>query len=180
MFELIADDEIFMPCVGYEGHYSVSSYRRVFSHKNHCKTDFRELKPFINDDGYPQVRLSGEGGAHTIKIHVLVGEAFVGIRTNGLTYDHIDRNRSNNKIDNIRLATRCEQSWNQNIQKNNKTGERCISFLTIGCNNYYSVQIYRNNGFICYERLNVNDYTLEDAVNLRDECLEEFEGEDKK
>ena len=42
--------------------------------------------------------------------------------------DHIDRNKSNNKLDNLREASREENGLNTSIRKDNKTGYKGVSF----------------------------------------------------
>lgn len=41
--------------------------------------------------------------------------------------DHIDGNKQNNKIDNLREATRSQNNQNQKLKKNNKTGIKGLS-----------------------------------------------------
>ena len=92
---------------------------------NHPKTSEFIDKFFSN--GYLQLGLLKNGKRKTSKVHVLVGEAFIGLRTGEMTYDHIDRNNQNNRSDNLRLATKSEQGQNRNLLKNNKLG-RTSSF----------------------------------------------------
>jgi hypothetical protein len=46
------------------------------------------------------------------------------------TIDHVDRNRLNNKRDNIRLATATQNHANVNIQSNNTSGYKGVSFYS--------------------------------------------------
>jgi hypothetical protein len=42
--------------------------------------------------------------------------------------DHIDGNKSNNKIENLRAATKAQNAWNSKIASNNKSGIRGVSW----------------------------------------------------
>lgn len=48
----------------------------------------------------------------------------------GLEIDHIDRNRRNNKLSNLRLVTRSQNMANKSMQKNNKSGFKGVSWST--------------------------------------------------
>ena len=150
---------------GYEN-YIVSNYGKVYSLKRKIPI---ELKTTLDSKGYEQVSLQ----QHTIKIHVLVGNAFIGTRLDGMSYDHVDRNKLNNRADNIRLATRSEQIINQNVRRNNKLQERNI-FNTVdkrNGNEYFHIQITRNHKNVFNKCLNKKKFTLADAVKVRDEFL---------
>jgi hypothetical protein len=49
------------------------------------------------------------------------------------TLDHIDRNPSNNKIENLREVTRSQNQINRNIFKNNKSGFRNVVWNKKDC-----------------------------------------------
>ena len=84
--------------------YIISNYGDVISLKR--KTSII-LKTCLDEKGYKMVNIRP-----TTRVHILVGNAFVGKRENGLTFDHIDRDNTNNRADNIRLATKSEQAEN--------------------------------------------------------------------
>ena len=103
---------------GYEN-YHVFEDGRVWS----CKRN-RFLKGSINSARYLQVGLNNK----KIKIHRLVGEAFIPNPENKPQIDHIDRNRTNNHVSNLRWVTRLENSQNKGEYKNNTTGHKNISY----------------------------------------------------
>ena len=156
-------NEIWLDIEGYDGRYSVSNFGRVYS--NYRKGRF--LKGCPNTKGYLQVGLCKDGKPKVIYIHILVGNAFVGKRENGLTFDHIDRNNQNNRADNIRLATKSEQVINTKIRRDNKLGEKNIR----NQGNSYRLQINRNCKIVFNKYYNMNKYTLDDVIKERNEFL---------
>lgn len=68
----------------------------------------RVLKQNKNPKGYMQIILSCEGKSSTKSIHRLVFEAYRGKIKKGLTVNHIDGDKSNNKINNLELLTQKE------------------------------------------------------------------------
>lgn len=70
-------------------------------------------KPFINKaNGYLTVDLYKNNKSQKVPIHRLVAEAFLPNEENKPTVDHIDKNRTNNKLSNLRWATYSEQNSN--------------------------------------------------------------------
>ena len=68
-------------------------------------------KPTLNKrNGYLVVDLYKNNQSEKVPIHRLVAEAFIPNPENKLTVDHIDGNRQNNSIDNLRWATYGEQN----------------------------------------------------------------------
>jgi len=59
---------------------------------------------------YRIVSLSKDGKKHSITVHRLVLEAFVGPRPDGCVAHHKDRNCTNNALSNLEWATRSEHS----------------------------------------------------------------------
>ena len=112
-FLLIMETEIWKDITGYEGFYQVSTHGRVYSHHTH-----RYLKPFINTYGYPSVILSKYSRTHTTTIHRLVAQAFLPNPEGKREVDHIDADRANNNVNNLRWTTRRENAKNPNSTKN--------------------------------------------------------------
>jgi len=110
------------PIDGYPN-YKVSSFGNV---KN-IKTD-KILKPGIDKDGYYQVYLSNNGNGKTIKIHKLVANAFIKNPENKKCVDHINNNKIDNHIHNLRFCTNSENQMNKKKQSNNSSGFTGVYF----------------------------------------------------
>ncbi len=150
--------------------YIISNYGIIWSIKF---GKVRELKQSLDIHGYNHVVLYKDGFQKTLKIHALVGNAFIGLRTGEMTFDHIDRIKTNNRADNIRLATKSEQSVNQKINKRNKFGEKNVcSWIDKRTGyEYFRIAIYRNKKTAFEKHLNKKNYTIEDAIKVRDDFL---------
>jgi hypothetical protein len=58
--------------------------------------------------GYCHVKVSGSEGKRSMSIHRLVAEAFLENPEGKKEIDHIDKNKQNNRLDNLRWVTRRE------------------------------------------------------------------------
>jgi hypothetical protein len=114
--------EIYKLIEGYEN-YEVSTFGNV----RNVSTD-RILKPGTDGDGYLIVNLYKDKIKKTCKIHRLVGKAFIENSDNKSCIDHIDRNRINNNIFNLRWASYSENGQNKSIHKNNSSTVSGVSF----------------------------------------------------
>jgi hypothetical protein len=89
--------------------YEVSNLGRVKSIDK--KNGFeRYLTHNLDKDGYHKVSISGKGNKF---IHHLVAYAFKGDRPENNHIDHIDRNKLNNKVENLRYCTFSENMINR-------------------------------------------------------------------
>jgi hypothetical protein len=78
----------------------------------------RIKKHMINNIGYHQIGLHQNGKCKRYYVHKILGQAFLENPQNLPTVDHIDRNKDNNTLENLRFASHSEQSINQSKQKN--------------------------------------------------------------
>jgi len=101
--------EIWKDIPQFEGRYKVSSYGRIMSLNFKRSGKSQELKPRKNSKGYTKVLLPG---GKNFYVHQLVAMAFLGHTPNGntLEVDHINENKSDNRLENLRILTTRENT----------------------------------------------------------------------
>lgn len=95
--------ERWLPVVGSEGRYEVSSAGRVRSLPR-ARTAGHPLKGTPHPGGYVLVAIDGRKR----KIHDLVLQAFIGPRPLGAVTRHLDNDPTNNRVENLRWGTQRE------------------------------------------------------------------------
>lgn len=97
---------------GYEGLYQVSSDGRVKSLKriarNNRTVGGKIRKPKIDKDGYYCVSLWTDGVSKEHFIHRLVAQAFIPNPDNKPCIDHINTNKTDNRVENLKWCTHKE------------------------------------------------------------------------
>ena len=94
-------EEIWKDIMGYEGLYQVSNFGRI------KRTNDYILKPWITR-GYCYVSLSNNGILKKYRVHKLVAQTFIPNPNNLPIVNHIDENKSNNRVDNLEWCTQYE------------------------------------------------------------------------
>jgi hypothetical protein len=114
-------EEIWKPVVGYEGFYKCSTEGRVMTLAR-PKTRTKIIKPQPNGSGYLFVRLynNAVGKPKKIYVHRLIAETFLGKST--MTVDHINNNRSDNRLLNLRYLSQHENVLRRSESRDLPTG----------------------------------------------------------
>ena len=118
------EQEYFKPIKNFET-YGISNLGNV--------KDFRtgEIKrQYVNEKagGYLQVQIKNPSGSFSKRVHRLVGENLIDNPNNLEEIDHIDRNRINNRIDNLRWVSRSDNQINKLYDSHNNNPYKCIHY----------------------------------------------------
>ena len=136
--------------------YEVSNLGKV-RNKNNMKLLSQQLTG-REDRTYYTVSFQSK----TFFVHRLVAQAFIPNPENKEQVDHINGDRYDNSVNNLRWMTNTENQRNKGRGKNNKTGYKNISWDK-------SLNKYR----FCFHSSTKGRYnTLKEAIKARDEFLE--------
>ena len=140
--------------------YEVSSTGLVLSHNTGGI-----LSPLTHHNGYLSVVLCGKLiGMKRIGIHRIVATTFLENPEEKLEVDHINRDKTDNRLENLRWATRSENVQNTGIRSDNTTGYKYISYNKKS--NRYTFQKRQGEN-----RVWESFATLDEAIKFSDEFL---------
>lgn len=104
--------------------YEVSSYGQI----RNLSTSYI-LRGSIHSDGYRKFCLTSDTGQRKfLYCHRLVALAFLSNPDNKDTVDHIDRNKQNNRVDNLRWLSHKEQNLNRNNSVGKNRGRSILQY----------------------------------------------------
>jgi len=120
-----------MEVIGY-GNYLIYPDGRVWSNERLRTSGGRlkgkYLKGRNNNTGYPMVQLTNDVGQKNILIHRLVAIHYIPNPENKPNVDHINRDTSDFRVENLRWVTQLENMQNTGISKNNTSGIQNIRY----------------------------------------------------
>lgn len=111
-------EEIWKDINGFEGYYQISNFGRVRSLDriiNGQRFNGKIMSSFVTKIGYIQTTLHKNHKCYKKYIHRLIMEIFNPVdNMENLDIDHIDRDKTNNRLDNLRWVTHKENmhAWN--------------------------------------------------------------------
>lgn len=118
----------------------------------------------INNRGYVKITINGK----QLYAHRIVWIMHNGDIERGMEIDHINHNKEDNRIENLRLVSRSENAKNLSKASNNKTGFTDV-FFSCKRNKYFtSVKVDNNHIFGGWHN------SIESAISSRNEILAKY------
>ena len=129
------------------------------------------LKLLPNIDGYLQVHIYENGTNKFMRVHRLVAMCFIPNPENNSEIDHINRIKTDNRVENLRWVTRKENTNNTGNWKTNKLGLKHIYTDIKGTNEYWVIKIHSHKIRKCFRK---SKYTLEQVLEERNKIYLEY------
>ena len=128
----------------------------------------RILNPSISSNGYYYVDLYKKQQHKKFKIHRLVAIHFIPNLINGNSVDHINCDKLNNTISNLRWSTCQQNQFNKKVYKQSTTGIKGVVWIE-------SIKKWRAKIGFNKRTIYLGSFTnIEDAIIARKEMAAEF------
>lgn len=122
--------EVWSPIPDYVGRYEASSMGRIRSLDMKCGAvnggyalrKGRVLVTMRKRNGYRAVSLTGREGKVQRLVHSLVAAAFLGPRPDGAQVCHWNNDKTDNRLENLRYATPCENMMDRDRHATTRRG----------------------------------------------------------
>ena len=119
----------------------------------------------VNTSGYIVVMFNGK----YYKAHRIIWEMHYGPIPEGMEVDHIWHNRKDNRIENLRLVTRIDNSRNKSRNKNNTSGVTGVNWNNQRSKWESSIKVNGNSVFLGLYS------SFDDAVKARKEAERKYD-----
>lgn len=118
------------------------------------RRDGKVLKPLMLPIGYYEVHLFSKSNRTHVRVHQLVGKTFISNPDNLPMLDHINRDKTDNRVENLRWVTRSENSVNADDRTNHRNIYKTKSGWNVSIKR--NQQIIYQKHFMWYEEAQVN------------------------
>ena len=147
--------------VGFEGYYTVTAEGNVQNAKGYS------IHQWTNHRGYKLCTLHKKGHRKHMQVHRIVAEAFIPNPDNHPQVDHIDGNKSNNCVNNLRWVTSSGNCLNPSTR---------YKLHTVGCKYFYKGE----PGRVVAERNGIHPKTFSRRIlrgwSIEDACTKPMKG----
>jgi hypothetical protein len=127
--------EVWLPIIGWEGFYEVSnlgnvrSVDRVVSYlcagrPVNRKIAGQPMKTVPDGDGYRILALQRDSRAHTVYVHAIVLETFIGPCPEGMQCRHLNGNKTDNRLENLQWGTPLQNAEDRDRHGTHSRGEK--------------------------------------------------------
>lgn len=158
------ENEEWKDVIDYLDLYQVSNLGRIKSMKTG-----RILKNIRNIEGYLTINLFKDGEGTNLRVHRLVAQAFIPNPENKPEVNHIDENKTNNRVDNLEWVTRGENNTHGTITERTCKKTRAIDIFNgeyvdypsqIECSRQLKIPQSSVNACVNGKRLLVGNYMI--------------------
>jgi hypothetical protein len=153
--------------------YFVGTDLNIYSEK---QGSIKMMKQGIDARGYYRVCLYKDGKEIKKKVHRLIAKMFIPNPNNLEFIDHINHNRSDNRLENLRWVSRKDNNRNRCMNKNNTTGNQGVYFRNDDYDRWVTDWI-DNQGVRRSKSFSINKYgdnAKQLAIDYRQKMVDKF------